>query len=203
MGFIKKAMQSIYKWRLPGHTNSELAQADVIVALSFGGRVNGPGKSNVALARLTEDLSRRYNLPVIAQWEIAHSSLDLQDKLLHIVRKARNKQLGRLTKIIHTLTTKRVDEKDLGNYLDSYEVLMQAAEICLKQGLKKAIIVAHHDHLWRTSKIAEAVGFEPLHPFAQVTIYDEESVQKYTRSRWRFMMREIPNRLYHLICGLI
>lgn len=198
--FFGKLFQSFYKWSVESSSSSELKEADVIIVLSFGGRPAGPGKINVSLAKIAGDLSKRYNLPMIAQWEVADSSLELQDRLLHVVREAKGPKPGVFIKLIEKLTTKKTNNK-ASRYLDSYEVLTQAAEASRMRGLKKAIIVAHSDHAWRAGKVAEKLGFQVLFPYSKVTDFDKKSIQKYTRKRRLWRTRELLARLYYLFTG--
>ena len=198
--FFKKAFEAFYRFRLDHHSPGHLEKADVIVALSFGMRENGPGESNRHVARIVEDLHNRYKLPVIAQWEIGDDVLIDNDYLPHIVREPRPRTLGRFDNLLGKVfgTSKKDGSKA---YLDTYEVLAQAANVAHPRGWRKAIIVAHGDHGWRVAKTAERFGFEVLVPYAQTHAYDRESIQSYTRSRLRFLPREIATRFYYILKG--
>ena len=83
---FKNFFQSFYKWRMNPHPHHHLEQADIIIALSFGGGEDGPGETNAHLARILEDLHGRYQLPIISQWEIATDTLIEPQNFLLIVR---------------------------------------------------------------------------------------------------------------------
>lgn len=148
----------------------EEKDAQAIMALSFGqGRNGAPGLSNEALAQVVAALDGKYNLPIVAQWEIADCIPDrLNDPEDLIVRKHRQE----------------------GQYLDTYEVLMQAKEHCDKYGLKKVIVVAHPDHMPRCAAVAIKLGFEVAIAATAGVPYDQESTQEWTRSAEVFIPRE-------------
>ena len=178
--FFKKIIHSFTKWRVLPHPHFDLEKADAIVALSFGVRNNDAGEANRALALVAQELHTKLQLPVIAQWEIGDNiSIDAR-QLVHIVRKPRLEENG---------------------YLDTYEVLTQAAEVAHSRGWRKIIIIAHSDHAWRAIKVAQRLGFEPMFSHLSTDVYDKNSSQKHTRSRWRFILREIPARIYYIFKG--
>src|SRR3989344_5133655 len=87
--FFKKIIHSFTKWRVLPHPHSDLEQAHAIVALSFGIRNNDAGEANRALAGVTQELHKKLQLPVIAQWEIGDNISTDAQQLVHIVRKPR------------------------------------------------------------------------------------------------------------------
>lgn len=147
-------------------TNDELKKSEVIVGLSFGVRAdNSPGLSNETLAKIAENLYKKYELALVLQWEIADCISGIH--ALKIIREHR--------------------EKD--EYLDTFEVLSQAKEICEFYGWEKIILVAHQDHLPRSIRVAEKLGFKVNVPFIDCP-YDKESAQKWTRNKLRFIIHE-------------
>ena len=181
MEFMKKLLSCIFCWKVDASKDEEIRRSDVVIALSFGLGKNGMGMSNLQLAFAAEDVCDRYNIPVIAQWEIADSHLLTDTYKAGVVREHRVE----------------------GKYLDTREVLEQAAAICAKEGWKKAIIVAHPDHLWRCAEAAKKFGFEVAIADTSCVVYDEGSVQSWTRSRSKFVPREIAARLLYLCKGWI
>ncbi|MEK7160852.1 MAG: hypothetical protein AAB724_02390 [Patescibacteria group bacterium] len=196
MEFLKKLWQCFFCWRVaPEESRLKLCGTDVVIAQSFGGRKDGPGLSNEALAKIAfyaSMVSDPVRLPVILQWEIVGCFPG-----------------GEMVGVIHR-------HRQTGKYLDAREMLAQAWEICQKSKdvwfrpekqvdlfWKKAIIVAHPDHMWRVMKAAEKIGFEVMAADTTGVPYDKESVQWWTRSRFRFRAREIPARIYYLLRGWI
>jgi len=117
---------------------------------------------NKVLAHITKEIQKELDLPLVLQWEIADNIQGIP--LAMVVREHHKK----------------------GIYLDTREVLFQAREFCKKQGWKRAIIVAHADHLWRGIRTAEKLGFEVVGvPDTSRVPYDEPW------NRLRFMLREI------------
>lgn len=154
-------------------SDEELRKSSVIIGLSFGSkRKDGsPGLSNRRLANITASLYGEYQLPIILQWEIA-DSLDF---------------LGATLPIYRVISEHQDNEK---KYLDTYEVLRQAKAICKNNGWERIILVAHQDHLPRSIKVAEKIGFIVNVPSIKCFLYDKESAQKWTRSKFRFAIRE-------------
>lgn len=127
-------------------------EAQVIIALAFGqGRNKTPGKSNEALARVVADLDKKYDLPIVAQWEIA-------DCIPESVKGEKDLIVG----------GRRQDKR----YFDTLEVMGQAKDHCAKFGLSRAIIVAHPDHLAQVVPVAEKSGFEVVVADTKKVPYD-------------------------------
>lgn len=180
MKFLKKFFQCIFYWKLEPSSKGELKDSDVILALSFGRRENTSGMSNIQLALGVEMLALEFGLPVITQWEIS-------ERLTAYIDKAGEIREHRIK----------------GKYLDTREMLIQSLEICKKRNWKKAVIVAHPDHVWRCAETAKKLGFETVIADTAYVEYDEQSVQPWTRSRARFVPREIAARLLFLFKGWI
>ena len=145
-------------------TDEELRKANIIVGVSYGLlKNNQPGESNETLARITRNLYERYQLPLALQWEIAKCLPDLLK-----------------AKVVYKHRTE-------GEYLDTFEVLDQIMEFCIKTFKKPtvvAIIVAHPVHLPRVILVAEKLGFIPLVPPIANVPYDKQSIQRHTRNRF-------------------
>ena len=179
MSFLKKLVQCFFAWRVPPSGEDALRHAEVALVQSFGLRRGAPGLSNGALANIARGLYKSYGLPLVLQWEIADCLPDLQKA--GVIRKHRTP----------------------GDYLDTYEVLVQSAEICREHGWRKAIIVAHPDHVWRVMKTAEKLGLETAIPDLVSVPYDSLSLQPWTRGKRKFVSREIIARLLYLVRGWI
>lgn len=168
-----------FSWKVPPSPNEFLKSSEVIIGLAFGQRLTNPGTSNRAMAKIARHLHYYYQLPLILQLEVSRCLMDLP-------------KAG-------VIFQHRLEDK----CLDTYEVLAQAWEICQKNGWRKAIIVSHPDHLWRAKKTAEKIGFEvscvdtSSHPY--LIPYDRESIQPWTKSRLRFLPREIAARTIYLL----
>lgn len=180
MGFLRKVFCCIFCWKVK-NSNEEMKESEVVLALSFGLRDNTSGTSNLQLATIVKEICHRYAIPVIAQWEISDTCILADVIKAGVVRGHRTK----------------------GKYLDTLEVLMQSIEICKRRGWKKAIIVAHPDHLWRCVAIAKKLGFKAVVADTSFVEYDAKSIQPWTRSRMRFVPREIASRFLFLFKGWI
>ena len=147
----------------------EEKEAQVIIALSFGqGRNGTPGLSNEALARAVAVLDDKYNLPIVAQWEIADCIPERmkEEKDLIVDERRQDKQ-----------------------YFDTLEVLGQAKDHCARFGLVRAIIVAHPDHLPQAMPAALRKGLKSVAADTKNVPYDPDSVQEWTRSHAGFLIR--------------
>lgn len=179
MHFLKRFKACLLEWHAEIDSPEALAQADVIIAQAFGRRQSDPGPSNQALAEVVARIAKPQHLPVILQWEVADAYSAEVGESVYVVRSHRQP----------------------GKYLDTLEVLEQAALICHQHGWQKAVIVAHPDHAWRVVANACKLGFTVLTPDTSNCPYDPESVQSWTRSAWLFLPREIVARLLCLVRG--
>ncbi len=178
--FLKKLVQCFTVWRVPVSVEKDIAQADVIIAQSFGVRQhNDPGASNEALAHIAAYIHAKYGIPLIAQWEIAHCITNTSD--IHVIRNHRTE----------------------GKYLDTYEVLAQAQDICLQNGWSKIIILAHPHHYWRCVMTAKKMGCTVVKFDTGIVPYDWFSDQVWTRHKWFFIPREVLVRVHYLCTGKI
>ncbi|MDD5431052.1 MAG: hypothetical protein PHP03_02395 [Candidatus Pacebacteria bacterium] len=163
----------------------------VIVGQSFGqGPGKKPGRSNEDLAYIANKLKNYpYVDGMILQFEIADAFSEeskippenFPDENIYVIRE-------------HSTSDK---------YLDTYEVLRQAKEICDKRGWKKIVILAHPLHQWRVLMTAKKIFDEILVAEAESVAYDKDSVQWWTRSDIAFIAREISVRLLYLYKGWI
>lgn len=170
-------VRCLFAWKVKPGTEEELRSAHVIIAQSLGLRGKKPGISNEALAKIVFNLHYRYGLPLVLQWEIA-------DCLPHTVKAG---------------VVRQHQEKE--EYLDTHEVLSQEWEICTKKGWTRAIVVAHQDHMWRVVRTAENIGFHAVPANVRNIPYDSLSSQSWTRSRARFILREIGARFFYFLKG--
>lgn len=178
MNFLRKLWQCFFCWKVKPGSQIEIRSADVLLVQSFGLRQDSPGPSNEALAKIAENLYRPYVFPLVLQWEVADC---LSGTKAGVIREHRRK----------------------GEYLDTYEVLCQSWIICQARGWKRAVVLAHPDHMWRVVKTAEKLGFKTVAADVSSTPYDKESIQWWTRNRALFIAREIPTRVYYLLRGWV
>lgn len=178
MRFLIKLWQCFFTWKVKPEESS-LGRSQVVLAQSLGYREKDPGLSNRALAKVVASLYHGFGLPLVLQWEVADCIPELPK--VGVIRKHRRE----------------------GEYLDTYEVLAQSAEICKAHGWQRAILVSHPDHCWRVKKTAERLGFKVTVPDTSLVPYDPESCQPWTRTRAKFLLRELPARLFCLLKGWI
>lgn len=179
--FFIRLIECFLIWEVRSSNERELEDSNVILAQSFGMRADSPGKSNEALAKIVRDLYERFQLPVIAQKEIASANC-----------------LSSIPKMV--IYKHRQPRK----YLDTLEVLHQSKSLCeLYRYGRKVILVAHPKHLWRVSKKAEKMGSVTRVANTKSVPYDPLSKQWFTRNFFFFLIREIPVRIFSLIRGWI
>jgi hypothetical protein len=159
--------------------------ANCIVALSFGGRQEAdgkitPGPINEALGRQALDLANKYDLPILAQKEVADviqeiaGDDDSKSRVCLCVSKHRNE----------------------GEYLDSYEVLQQMARYALFKGMQSPIVIAQAYHAPRVARQAKYVCFKNvIVPEGLTRDWDKQSCQPWTRGPLFWVPREILGTL--------
>lgn len=174
MNFFIKLFHCFFCWKVKISSAKEICEADVVIGQSFGLRKDSPGISNEALAEIARKLHKRYNFPLVLQWEISDCLPDLPKA--DIVREHRIK----------------------GKYLDTYEMIFQAKRLCAQKGWGKAIILAHPDHYWRCMMTAKNLDFEIITVDTSSVPYDKFSKQSWTRSAMHFIPREVIARLIYL-----
>jgi len=130
------------------------------------------------MAKLVEDLSIKYNLPIISQWEIAD-----------MIKKARN----HLKAVV-------LEHRIKGKYLDTEEVAEQIMVEMKKQTWKNVVVIAHSLHVWRCVKVLEKLGAEIIIPDGlEIIPFDFQSEQWYTRNFLFWIVREIPARIFYFL----
>lgn len=205
MGFLRqlsgirtllKVWDCIFSWEVEDSTNKEIADTEVVIGLSFGQRKDTPGPINEKLA--DEIFLLPVNLPLILQQEIA-SALLPNEKLANLPQATESSK----TAFPPELFVISEHSRKPGKYLDTREVLTQAAAICKERGWKKIILVAHPDHMWRVKESAKKLGFALVRTWSTQVFYDPESAQFWTRNRAFFVIREIPARIIYLLKGWI
>lgn len=180
MNFLWKGLQCIFVWKVSCSGEDALKKADVVLAQSFGTHSDGDcGCSNKALARIVENICHTLQLPSVIQIEI--------DECLKSIIPG------------DVVEEHRVE----GKYLDTYEVLVQAGEVCNVKGWNKVIVIAHPHHMWRVAMTAKRLGFHVLAVDTCSVPYDSESDQVWTRSWIQFIPREIGARFFYLLKGWI
>lgn len=176
MNFPQKIWQCFFEWKCPkADTSTDIRNADVVIGLSCGFRVDGPGLTNEALAKVITKLQRLRPLPLILQKEIALCLPDLPETIV--------------------ISEHRFPDK----YLHTHEVLSQAKKICEERGWKKAIIIAHPYHYWRALRTTEKLGLGIITMGIEEIPPDEKSVHPWTRRNWRIFVWEIVMRFFFLL----
>jgi hypothetical protein len=173
LGLFRQAWSGAY--RPEGNAD----EADCLLAFSFGGVRQGdtirPGASNAALARYAHE--HFGHLPMILQGEIADAC------------GPRPSGPG----------TWRIDRHRCpGRYLDTHEVAVQARQIMARQGWEIAIVLAQSHHVPRVAAVCRKLGLGTVVPPGLEHIpFCPDSFQGWTRSRLRWIRREVGAILYY------
>ncbi len=181
--FIKKLFQCFFWWRKKNQyaTEEELRNVDALIVSAFGGRDGDIiGISNAYLIKVTDEISKQYNIPIIAQWEIGNKSSQKN--------------------VIFSI------QKTPGEYLDTHGVAKKAAEFCKQRNIKSVAVIAHPDHTLRCKWALEEekMDFEKVYIVnTEGCPYDPQSNQVWTRSPKKFIPYEILARLMYLAKGYI
>jgi hypothetical protein len=142
-----------------------------IIALSFGDAPDPyHGISNSVLADRVIAQAQKYRVPAIAQWEIADNVA------------ARS-----------TVTCASIALPEGEEYIDTYQVLVEAKKIMDANGYTNAILIAHQDHFPRVLLTAKKLGIHEadIRPVSAFNIpYDWKSTQPWTRCKLFFEARE-------------
>lgn len=155
----------------------KLSDADCVVGFAFGYRgkskTRTPGLSNQDLANVI--MNRFPDLPKILQLEIADA-----------IKEAG----GAGTKDILVISKRRSrDHAMAAHELDTQEVAQQAKELMDSHGWKKAVLVAHPNHMPRVQEVCSKVGIDwvATDDLKGAVEFDPLSSQKWTRSidKWR------------------
>lgn len=160
----------------------EGVESDVILALSFGKRLDPagnilPGPVNEELAAVVSRYYRERPRKVFAQWEVAELLKNDVDPE-------------------HLITIAPKVDPETGEKLHlSTQGVINHLSVELESG-KKVFVVAHRDHLVRATWIAEEAGFLAYSDTAMMpNVYDEGSALPWTRSRMSFLKHDFQARL--------
>jgi len=145
-----------------------------------------PGLPNIILAERVQDLMLKYNIPSLLQWEIA-VALDWSFYKKH------KDQIF----IIWPL-------KERKRGFNSKQVLEKAIEIMNERNFNIPILLAHELHIKRVVALWEAmVEEEPIIIDSFVDVFDEDSVQDWTKDKKNWLKKEFLVRIHHLIFGWV
>jgi len=145
-----------------------------LVAWSFALRPEEPSRCNRCLAGevwriVREEEKNGRRVLIIAQGEIAEALKKLHMPLAYIVER-------------HHIT---------GEYLDSQEVMAQAAEILMSYGVTEVIPVANPFlHLRRCRMLVREFGFMLIERRIRRIGFDKDSLQSWTRGPVRWVLHE-------------
>jgi hypothetical protein len=161
---------------------SDVDHVDAIVAFAFGNRIDEygnrtPGPINALLADAAVAVYEKFDCQVLAQWEIA--------KLLS----------GRIpADQLYSINPAFDAQTDSIKYLSSAGVLEQVRNHIDKKS--SIYIVAHRDHLYRCSQLAERAGFHAVSDSENMPVdYDPSSSQAWTRRREIYLVSDMISRL--------
>lgn len=182
MSSLYAYVECFKNWNVEPASELKLSTADCIVGFSMGIRDSWDmGTSNEFLSEIIWDLSERYNLPIMIQWELGECDFNFDLPSNRIVRCHRVK----------------------GEYLDTFEVADQMQIELMYQPLTRPIVVAHPHHMWRCLKSMEKRGFQPMAADTKNVPYDRQSAQGWTKDPILFVPREIAGRLTFTYQGRI
>lgn len=155
----------------------ELRQAEFVVAIPFGGHLpcEMPGATNQWLAKLTDDLSRQYDLPVITQSEV-------------------NQALSPITKRLLVIG----DPDDF--HINTREFFERVVE---QVGDEPIIVVAQLTHAKRVQWVCEQLEIKTRWPQLGEAVYDRCSTQWWARGPIRWYFWELGSRCWFKWCGWI
>lgn len=153
----------------PSSETELLKQATTVVAIPFGGHLpcQMPGSTNQCLAKLTDDLSKRFSLPVITQWEISEVLSPITKRLLVIG-----------------------DSDDF--HINTREFFEQVAE---QVGTEPFVVVSQVAHAKRVHWVCERLNLKPVWPRLGEPVYDRCSTQWWARGPVRWHFWELCSRL--------
>lgn len=145
-----------------------------LVAFSFGLSGHEPNPCNTRLAGAVRRIVNNENsrVIVVVQWEIALSLASLS--ITNVVERHRKKDA----------------------YLDSEEVMAQAAEVFREYGITRVIPVANQFlHLRKCRDLVIKAGFIPeIRGFGKIGFY-KESLQWWTRGPFRLLFYAVLQKL--------
>jgi len=150
-----------------------------------------PGQANYVLADEALYLSKKYSIPIIAQWEAAYCIWDIENQT----------------------TNFNVDCIWASEpYYTTWHLLSESRERMLERGLKKPIIVCHPAMTVRVVAIAFKLGLDIIvqgvnafsFPKHSSWVWDKKSIQPWTRRFFSFNLckcwlpRESLARVHHI-----
>jgi len=145
--------------------------------MAFGANRKGagdsPGQSNMAIARIVNELWQTKHLPIIAQREVAEALAELRLPKPDLV----------------------ISEAAGQFHIDSHEVLRRAWIYSRARTLRHAVIVAHPAHILRCKAVAERMGFKVKLPDVSSVPYEPSSKQWWTRNPLAFLIWELFARI--------
>lgn len=135
------------------------------------------GRPNTRLALLCHSLATALDRPIIGQWEVMHELY------------------------CNFPEWYKMHEKDLftiwppvKGYLATRGLLLDTEEIAKEYGWKTPIVVAHPEHIQRRFFLAREI-FQVIPAVSTGTIsntwFDEDSVQVWTKGKWRWLVYEL------------
>ncbi|MCK9439154.1 MAG: hypothetical protein WCY43_03570 [Patescibacteria group bacterium] len=172
-------LECFFTWKIKKDKKNEPEEAYVYFCLSFGYAKDHSDLSNQALALVLKKYYLQKRAIIIAQKEIADYLPDV---------------------IINFTINKHQKES---KYLDTFEVCRQCFNYCQEINLKKILVFAHPDHLWRIKKVMEKLGAKISVADTSACPYNKKSKQIWTKNRAFFMIREVFVRLYYFFSGKI
>ncbi|MCG2699298.1 hypothetical protein L6251_02695 [Candidatus Parcubacteria bacterium] len=151
---------------------------DVVVVFAFGAFLAKDifHSPNYWMAEQAKTLALRYGIPIITQWDIAQFWEDNKGIQLFNV------------------------QKDIKKHISILQISEEAKKLALKYGWIKIAVIATPQHHRRCMRDLKKIGFSwRCWYFSNTTPawgwYSSKSTQFWTRSPWRWWLREIPLRL--------
>lgn len=152
-----------------------LLEADCVIGQSFGASEKYPGSVNESLAQYI--VAHTTGLPLLLQQEIAEA---LPEDELH-----------------PALVIRGNPSTSFGGGLTTWEVLQISGRYMESAGLSRPLLVAQAFHVGRVAMQAKRQGLTGLIvPAGLPTDFDPNSIQPWTRSRGRWVRRELLGIAY-------
>lgn len=177
-------------WNIRGvHRTSDIEALSLLMNYGFD-----PGKSNYALAQAAMNLCNKYRIPIIAQWEVVFA-------IYHI-------DFHWYTRNQHFIDTIWPPQQ---GYFATAHVKQISIEWMRNRGLGKPIEIAHPAMIARAIPIIWALGVIPIvqevrmgkAEQSDLWMWDENSIQPWTRSWNNWRMREFQGRIAHVVSHLL
>lgn len=182
MRFVKMLFWCFYTWNIAPASPENLGNADAIVTQAFSrSKKGGIGKGNHTLACVAHLLHICYQLPILAQEEIALANPSLSYMI--VIRRENNQGSSAISWNTHTVAKKQF-------------------EICKTNGWHSVIVVSAPDHMGRALKVYEKLGLKAVPAPMPTEEYFEPNLTHWShRRKWRFRMREFTARICFLFAG--